>query len=64
MWDPRRAVFCCVGALSVVGAIEGRWAPHLEDIQDLVGDVDPSLGADLLHDEIHREQRSEVIGSI
>src|SRR2546426_5055324 len=42
-------------------ANERRRPPELEDITHLVGDLDPALAADLLLDELHREQRGEIL---
>ena len=44
-------------------AEQRRGPPQLVDVDHLAGDVDPLVGADLLADQRHREQRREVVGA-
>ncbi len=48
--------------LEGIGAAQGRGTPTGVDLEDLLRDVDPSLGRDLLLDEIHREDRRQGLG--
>src|SRR5437867_2542074 len=44
-------------------AIERGGPPQPQDVAHLVGDLDPALAADLLLDQLHREQRREIGGA-
>ena len=46
-----------------LGADQRRGPPQPQDVEHLAGDVDPRLGAHLLADERHREQRGQVVGA-
>jgi hypothetical protein len=45
-----------------VGPVERRGPPQLVDVEHLAGDVDEPVAGDLLEDQVHREQRREVVG--
>src|SRR5207249_9653315 len=47
--------------LEAARAIERRRPPQAIDVTDLVGDLDPALLADLLLDQLHREERRQVL---
>jgi hypothetical protein len=51
------------GLLQPARAQQRGRAPQLVDLSDLLRDVDEALAADLLLDQLHREQRQEVRGS-
>ena len=42
-------------------AIERGGAPQAQDVAHLVGDLDPALLADLLLDQLHGEERSQIL---
>ena len=50
------------GLFEAGGAAQGTGAPLPQDLEDFVGDVDPALGADLLLDEVHREDGGKHVG--
>src|SRR5206468_7382583 len=57
-------VDACRGAerlLESPRAKQRRRAPELEDVAHLVGDLDPARLADLLLDQLHREERGEIL---
>ena len=58
--DPRRRA---QGLLEAMGAIERRRPPLAVDVEDRVGDVDVGLRRHLLEDQVHREQRRQVVRS-
>ena len=47
--------------LQAMGPVEGRRPPEPVDVPHGLGDVDPPLLAHLLLDDLHREQRSEIL---
>ncbi len=49
--------------LQAARAVQRARAPVAIDVAHRLGDLDVALGRDLLHDERHREQRREVVGS-
>ena len=46
--------------LETLGAVQGRRAPHLVDLADAIGDLDPALGRHLLADDGHGEDGGEI----
>ena len=46
--------------LETPGAVQRRRAPQPIDVANLVRDLDPALAADLLLDQLHREERREI----
>ena len=48
--------------LQPLGAVKRRRPPQRQHVQHLVGDRDLAVGRDLLQDQIHREQRRQVVG--
>ena len=56
--DPRRGT---ERLLQPVRAVERRRTPEPVHVQHRARDVDVLLGRDLLHDQVHREQRREVV---
>src|SRR5207245_657175 len=42
------------------GPVQWAWPPELIDVAHLVRNIDPTLGADLLGDDVHREDRGQV----
>ena len=58
--DPGRGV---QQLLQPVGAEQRRRPPELVDVDDLAGDVDVVLAGHLLADQLHREQRRQVVGA-
>ena len=57
--DPRRRP---ERLLQPVRAVQRARPPQPVDVEHLVGDVDVLLGRHLLHDQVHREQRRQVVG--
>ena len=49
--------------LEPVRAVQRRRPPQPVDVEHLVGDVDVPVLGDLLQDQVHREQRREVLGA-
>ncbi len=49
--------------LEPVRPVQRRRPPQPVDVEHLAGDVDVALRRDLLEDEVHREQRGEVVGA-
>ena len=49
--------------LEPAGAVERRGPPLAVDVAHLLGNRDPLLGRDLLQDQLHREERREVVGA-
>src|SRR5207249_10540810 len=47
--------------LEAARAIGRRRTPQAIDVTDLVGDLDPALLADLLLDQLHREERRQIL---
>ena len=47
--------------LQAVRADQRRRPPQPIDVAHLFGNLDPPLGRDLLHDDLHREQRRQVV---
>ena len=43
--------------------MQGSGPPQAVDVDDLAGDVNETVARDLLHDEVHGEQRGEVVGT-
>ncbi len=58
--DPGRGA---EGPLQAVRPVQRRRPPQPVDVEDLVGDRDVAVGGDLLRDEVHREQRRQVVGT-
>ena len=57
-------VDACRGAERLLQAVrpeQRRRPPLAVHVEDAAGDVDVPLGGDLLHDQVHREQRREVV---
>ena len=58
--DPRRRP---ERLLQPMGAEERRGPPQAVDVEHLARDLDVLLLRDLLHDQVHREQRRQVLGT-
>ena len=48
--------------LQPAGAVERRRPPHPVDVQHLLRHGDLGIGRDLLEDDVHREQRRQIVG--
>src|SRR5205814_3863925 len=49
--------------LEAACAVERRRPPERVEVEDLLRDRDLRVLADLLHDQLHREERREVVGA-
>ena len=49
--------------LQTAGAEERRWTPLRVDLSHRAGNLDLALGADLLQDEAHGKERSQIVGA-